>query len=267
MNRLLKAVARRLIRALGFKRKRKQRAGKAKFSFVHDGPEKFEIEFIKTIFDDDIYYLPAYAQHRPAVRRMLGGEIYEPETHKLIRKIFSLNDGSMIHAGTFFGDMLPSFASSVSGTVFAFEPVLENYVLARLVVEANRLENVRLYHAALSNGQMNLRINSGVGEVEHRGGASQIDDQGAICATLRIDDLEIQDLIVIQLDVEGHELNALQGAVEKIKKFQPIILIEDNKRACNEFLDDLGYQYIRSIPGLNIWMNGNSSGEYLELLS
>ena len=57
----------------------------------------------------------------------------------------------MVHAGTFFGDMLPSLSAKCPATVFAFEPVLENYVLAKLTVSENNLGNVLLLNSALGS--------------------------------------------------------------------------------------------------------------------
>ena len=45
-----------------------------------------------------------------------------------------------------------------------------------------------------------------------------------------------RSLSIIQLDVERHELEALRGASETIKKNHPIVMIEDNKNECAGFL-------------------------------
>ena len=46
---------------------------------------------------------------------------------------------------------------------------------------------------------------------------------------MSIDALGLDQLSLIQLDVEGHELLALQGAQKTIERCAPIIMIEDNK--------------------------------------
>ena len=87
----------------------------------------------------DLTLLPL---HRPAVSQLLSGTLYEPDTHAFVEDFFSDLDGSMIHAGTFYGDMIPTFAKAVAGTVYAFEPVFENYVLDRLCVDQNDLRDL-----------------------------------------------------------------------------------------------------------------------------
>jgi FkbM family methyltransferase len=215
--------------------------------------ESFKIDFTKQTVDDSEYFLPKYASHRPAVHNLLRGHLYEPKTHEFVRGFCSLAHGSMVHAGTFFGDMLPSFSESVSGKVYAFEPVLENYVLARLCVESNQLSNVVLINAALSERITNLCINTTQQNGKHAGGSSAISQKGLVCTAITIDAMRIEDLVLIQLDVEGHELAALAGAFETINKNRPAIAVEDNNRNCAKFLCEASYDLMGTIPGLTIY--------------
>lgn len=215
--------------------------------------EKFSVHFKKVTQNRGIYFVPKYAEHRPASRAILSGEVYEPATHTFIEKLMQRRSGNMIHAGTFFGDMLPTFARYCPATVYAFEPVFENYVLAKLCIEANKLDNVFLQNAGLSDGISIAHIDTGGEDEVHRGGGSRLGNQGQIVGLLTIDSLGLDDVAVIQLDIEGHELPALKGARATIEQCAPVIMIEDNARACNVFLEKLGYRHIRTIPGLFIW--------------
>lgn len=215
--------------------------------------EQFTVPFSKVKQDRGTHFVPKYAEHRPASRAVMNGEIYEPATHEFIEKILQIQGGSMIHAGTFFGDMLPTFARSCPATVYAFEPVLENYVLAKLCVEANKLENVLLQNAGLSDRTSIGHIDTGNKEERHLGGASRLSEEGQLVGLVTIDSLGLNDVCVIHLDIEGHELPALKGARATIEQNTPIIMIEDNRRACNAFLEKIGYMHIQTIPGLFIW--------------
>lgn len=225
---------------------------KHNIEFLHD--EKFEIKFTHLSLEGSQYFVPKYALHRPAVKNLLNGTLYEPDTHNFVREFCKEFKGSMVHAGTFFGDMIPNFSKFVSGNVYAFEPVFENYILAKLSVDNNNLSNVILMNCALSDSLVNLYIDTNEGDGKHAGGASTIADEGAICVAIKIDSLNIEDLVLIQLDVEGHELIALKGAQETIKKNRPVIAIEDNNDNCSGFLSSLEYKSVGHIPGLTIWV-------------
>lgn len=219
--------------------------------FLDEGT--FQIEFKSALIDGRKYFVPSYALHRPAVKCVLKGEMSEPETHTMVELLGLHRAGSIVHAGTFFGDMLPNFSKFTQGRVYAFEPVLENYVLAKLCVEQNDLTNVVIINSALSDSIANLKINTVQGNGIHAGGSSTISNSGHMCTSLKIDNLEADDIVLIQLDVEGHELQALSGALETIKRCRPVIAIEDNEKACDSFLTDIDYQFVKKIPGLKIW--------------
>ena len=97
------------------------------------------------------------------------------------------------------------------------------------------------------------------------GESSKIDKIGDLCMSLTIDAFTYSSLILIQLDIEGFELNALQGAEKTIKQHRPIIAIEDNKLNCSEFLGSCDYISPMAIPGLDIWVHKDQT-DYLEKL-
>ena len=59
--------------------------------------------------------------------------------------------------------------------------------------------------------------------------------------------------------MEGHELEALQGALDTIKRCQPVIAIEYNENVCKNFLLDIDYHFVKAIPGLKIWVHNKDS--------
>jgi FkbM family methyltransferase len=229
--------------------------------------DQFSIAFTKVDIDAATFFVPKYAEHRPACQCILQGEFYEPDTHALVFALMRERPGSIIHAGTFFGDMLPSFAEACQATVYAFEPVLENYVLAKLCVEHNNLNNVVLQNAGLGSAISVAQIDTGAQGGAHRGGASEISSSGQITSLVPIDSLAATNVSLIQLDVEGYELEALKGAIETINTNSPIVMIEDNNDNCSSFLESLHYRYITSIPGLKIYVSINDSIDIERLIS
>ena len=229
-----------------------------KIDFIKE--DHYKINFKKVSTEGIHYFLPEYAPKTIKIKhngpdKKLYGTIHEETTHKLVDELCKSFQGSVIQAGAFNGDFLPSFSKSCNGFVYAFEPVLENYIMSKLTIEKNNLENVFLYNAALGKKTETLRINTNLDKDYHIGDASKIDSEGDLCLALAIDDFSYSSLMLIQLDIEGFELNALKGAEKTIKKHHPMIAIEDNKGDCKEFLESLGYVSPVAIPGLDIYVH------------
>lgn len=218
--------------------------------------------------DGGTFFVPHYAVHRPVAQRILAGKLAEPPLHRLVGEVQEAYPGSMVHAGTFFGDMLPSFSAKTPNRVYAFEPVLENYLLARAVVEVNHLENVVLLHAGL--GREIGVADIGVGDLErHLGGASHFNAKTDSptartqrTTVLTVDQMGIEDLTMLQLDVEGFELEVLHGAEKTIAEHHPVVVVEDGQRNCAEFLQDLGYAFHGRIANNFLYLIGDQ-GEKL----
>lgn len=213
----------------------------------------YKVEFELINFESDLYYIPKYAKHRPACTAILNGNYYEPLTHALIDLLMLARPGSLIHAGTFYGDMIPSFAKKCPSIVYAFEPVLENYILAKLCVSTNNIQNVALFNAGLGESIGTALVEFEDASGLHKGGLSQMAASGQPTTLVTIDSLSIKDLSVLQLDVEGFELPALIGARTTIERHQPTVLIEDNSGNCAEFLSGMAYSLVGRIPGLHVW--------------
>ncbi|GAB6985474.1 hypothetical protein JCM10369A_19980 [Nocardioides pyridinolyticus] len=213
------------------------------------------IETTVARIDGAEYFVPDYGRHRPVARRILEGRLVSPGLHRFVGRLLLDRPGSIVHAGTFFGDMLPSFSAKTPGLVYAFEPVLENYLLAREVVEVNRLGNVVLLHAGLGARLQVATV--GVARApkgRHHGGAARILTPASrphartqLTALLSIDQLAIDDLTLVQLDTEGFELPILQGAEATLRAQRPVVVVEDNRGRCGAFLAGLGYAVVRRL--------------------
>ena len=216
----------------------------------------FGIAFETRNFGDVRYYVPDYARHRPTCQAILKGTYWEPGTHRIVASLMKVAPGNIVHAGAFIGDMLPSFsrACGTTGFVYAFEPLLENYVLARLTVDHNRLSNVLLFNSGLGDRLMPCRVAHRGDKGLHAGGSSRISQTGGVSsAIVTVDGLGLDQLSILQLDVEGYELRALKGARKTLAASRPVVLIEDASDNCGSFLADIGYRRVGSIPGLYIW--------------
>ncbi|UVC09801.1 FkbM family methyltransferase [Rhizobium sp. TH2] len=220
------------------------------------------------------FYLPERAAHRIAVREFAEGRYYEPFTHLAFRHILEAKGRrNAVHAGAFFGDMLHTLSKS-AGTVYAFEPVLENFVFAKKNAERLGLNNVVLFNAGLGEATSLLPIRTTDKQGRFIGGGSSFDGTVRLAdhsyemaPVFRIDDLPVADVALIELDVEGFELPALKGARQTMERDRPVVLIEDNKKNCADFLTSLGYSFVFSTRGLNYWSSAADAGLVGELKS
>lgn len=84
---------------------------------------------------------------------------------------------------------------------------------------------------------------------------------GASVAIVTIDSLELVDVDLLQLDIEGYELRALRGGAETIRRCRPVIQVElrgftekygDSDAGLIEFLVGLGYREKARVPGSDV---------------
>lgn len=218
------------------------------------------------------YYVPLN-HNRPATIAIKSGEVYELETLEFIQKNYKKGT-SIIHAGTYFGDMLPFFSKLVGNQkVFAFEPVHTSYLCAKKNIELNHLQNVDLFNLALSekSSQLTMRIKDKSG-TSYGGGSHMISDETFYDSLhdepedhfIKIEALSIDYILqncnetisLIHLDVEGHEISALKGAKNTIEAYHPLLIVESwesKSTEINDYMESIGYKKIATMNGNDLF--------------
>lgn len=139
---------------------------------------------------------------------------------------------TVIDVGALIGGFTSPMAKAVgpSGSVLAFEPNLDAFVC--LSVNCRDLPQVKLFNEALSSHDGMVTI-----EREDNAGASHIFPCSAAGVTpIRpLDSLQLDGCDFIKMDVEGFEPNAIEGAIQTIIKFKPVIFIELNDGALKRY--------------------------------
>jgi FkbM family methyltransferase len=120
-----------------------------------------------------------------------------------------------------------------TGQVFAFEPVPQNAGAIRRNVKLNHFQNVTLIEKAVSNmaGSGTLLV------TDYSGGAtlSTVGTPPDVSETLVVDLVSIDELIVekvlpppsvVKIDVEGAEVDVLNGMTQTLKELRPIVIFE-----------------------------------------
>ncbi|MGE3260752.1 MAG: FkbM family methyltransferase [Bacteriovoracia bacterium] len=152
-------------------------------------------------------------------------------------KYFSMvrRDGTVLDVGANIGSTVMRFARAVGsgGRVIGFEPDGMNFARCKKNVEINGLANVVLEPCALGarNARLNLyRVcerNPGMNRILPESPAGKDYTQVPV---VRMDDYieesKIENVDAIKIDVEGFELQVLQGAAQTIDRFRPKIFLE-----------------------------------------
>jgi FkbM family methyltransferase len=182
------------------------------------------------------YCVPLSSSHRPAAKKVLSGDIWEPKTIEFLTS--RCGAGDIVHAGTFFGDFLPALSKALAqgSRVWAFEPNPENYRCAFMTTYINGLQNVELINAGLGECRGSLRMIVSDTDGISLGGASRIvreADEDRIEGSITVEVVTVDEVIpsdrkisIIQLDVEGFEKPALAGALKSIRRCKPILILE-----------------------------------------
>jgi FkbM family methyltransferase len=127
------------------------------------------------------------------------------------------------------------------GAVLTFEPDPDNWHCLQQNITA---PNVTARHAALGEGPGFVETWRTEKE-QHNYGATLIRPAQAGAEVVMLDSLDLPALDFLFLDVEGYEWPALKGAVETIKRFQPIISVE---------MKGLGRVFNYSNTDLELWL-------------
>ncbi|WP_424988408.1 FkbM family methyltransferase [Microbulbifer sp. S227A] len=211
-----------------------------------------------------LYHIPAAVQSRPAARAVLAGRVFEPDTIDFMRA--NCGDGDIIHAGTFFGDFLPGLSAGMAkgAKVWAFEPNPGSFAAAQQTVTLNDLGNVELQNSAVSDRAGELLFQTHRKDGSPMGGVSRVVEapgQGVSAVGSVMLDYAVptaRKVSILQLDVEGHEKSALQGAYHIINLWQPILVLEyfEQARWISRTFRNLKYRAVGKVHGNHVYATG-----------
>lgn len=173
-----------------------------------------------------------------------------PVTQEFLKKLMDHipNRNIMIQAGGNCGQYVREYAKWFN-TVYTFEPDPINFMCLTL----NSPRNVIKTQACLGKEKIFIELDGHVSDDGLEAGGMHVGQKGNI-PTVRVDDLNLPGCDLIQLDIEGYEYFALQGAVGTIEQYHPVIIVEwfdawsarygVDKTTFDKFLSDRGYQEI-----------------------
>ena len=159
----------------------------------------------------------------------IPNHVWEPQTTKLLLH-FSIGAKNVIIAGAYFGDQAIPVAWNLkdSGTCYTFEPNKNNSDLIIENARINGLKNVIINNLALWNKSNERLVFEGEDALASTVTAG--DKAERVLHTITIDDYidqhDIPSVELLMIDVEGSEIKVLEGAVEMLKKHQPVVIFE-----------------------------------------
>ncbi|MEN6622550.1 MAG: FkbM family methyltransferase [Smithella sp.] len=168
---------------------------------------------------------------------------------------------NIIDVGANIGMFTLLFGKLTSGTVWAIEASQENYAMLQQNVDAVFPDNKQL---VTINAYISNKSERATGEIHYlwTGRGSVLRNTG------EFDFVTLDDLIgdsahvdLIKIDIDGYDFEAVQGAVQIIKKCKPIVVIELVAEALNlhghttqqvaDFMLSLNYRQTRVLDNCN----------------
>lgn len=190
------------------------------------------------------YCVPVESLHRACAMRIMQGGVWEGPTLAAIGRLY--RGGDIVSAGAYFGDFLPflcRLAAAQEARVWAFEPNAMNHRCAQITCLLNTLDNCTLLHGGLGAQPGMVTVKTHDNHGQSLGGGSRVVQGRPGTERARFEDVRIYSIDatlaeaeardgtpravgLIQLDVEGHELPALEGAAAMIARDRPLLVLE-----------------------------------------
>ncbi len=201
------------------------------------------------------FYVPNYPTDLIQSIIVDNGTFYEIDVLKKLQPYIKKN-AVILDIGANIGNHSVYWAvKSDAKRIYSFEPVKDFFKILKKNVEINNLnQKIKIFNIGLSN----QKINGSISFYDRRniGGTPVKQNPNGNLLLDKLDNIKIKENAVdfVKIDVEGHELEVLQGARETLIKYKPIIFIEsfpDKKPKVHEYLTNLGYRQEKSFEGSN----------------
>jgi FkbM family methyltransferase len=180
------------------------------------------------------------------------GNFWEFELFNKWLKYFP-TDGLYLDIGANIGSNTLQFKKNLPNVeIWAFEIDFNNFKL----LKQNLKSFPNLFCFNIGVGSNTSLVNFNDGHHSNSGVVSIATDGVNQNLVMKLDNLDIQgrNLTFIKLDIEHHELAALEGMEKLILTHKPIIWVEDFTGLARKFLTNLGYEIVESVEETNDYL-------------
>lgn len=191
-------------------------------------------------------------------REILAGRVWEPYMHPMFAQAVATRPWTdILDIGANIGCHTVALAKMApSCQVHAFEPMGVHHMLLQENITGNNLKNVKAYNVGLGEKEMTMFEPNLDWKAEDNFGGHGLVYEGDSQKEIQVKPLDSYDwrrpISFMKIDVEGHELKVLEGAMGTIAKWKPTMIIEIWDHVyINEFLQskqakqlqDMGYTH------------------------
>lgn len=172
----------------------------------------------------------------------LFGEYCHAEVE--IMKQYLTSNSMYIDIGTNIGYHLVGVHKETGCSVIGFEPNPKHFAIASY--NSKDYKDIQLVNAAVSDHKFKFKMKDFDPLKGGNYGDIHKDDDGAIEVTaIPLDSVNLDRCHLIKIDVEGHELEALNGCTKTLSKYRPVVMFEamewDVWTKCYEFMEERMY--------------------------
>ena len=170
---------------------------------------------------------------------------YDYPALQVIKNTLDLSNKTVLDIGANVGNHSVFFATVCGAKVLAIEPNIDNYLVLQKNSEGKSIIPVRIL---IGNGGEYSNIQT---TARNMGAIKFIlkDDGNLGDLAYRLDGFGFQNVALIKIDVEGMELDVLEGARKLIDLCHPAIMIEvsDHTKEIYDILKGYGYNIIELV--------------------
>jgi FkbM family methyltransferase len=169
-------------------------------------------------------------------------EIFVEKVYSSYPEFIPSKKETVVDVGAQYGDYSIFLAKYIGvKKVYSFEPLVENYNIFKENIKLNNITNIEPYNIAL--GDKTSEVERGI--LDNMITISESETKSTIKIE-KLDNIPSIQEDFLKIDVEGFEMEVLNGAIENIKANMPNIIIEVHsyalKAEVKKFLGDLGYK-------------------------